>query len=50
MIDKFYRYESVQYASLGFDGDFVSSAIPNPKLVLREFNIYKEQSIAPSAG
>jgi hypothetical protein len=38
----FYRYEIVEYATIGHDGDFVSSPIPNPSVVLREFNLYKE--------
>jgi len=39
---KFYRYEIRNYASLGADGDYVSSSIPNPKVELTEFNLHKE--------
>jgi len=39
---EFYRYEKVQYASLGIDGDFENSKIPNPKIELRIFNLFKE--------
>lgn len=39
---KFYRYEAVQYAVLGIDGDFDSQGFPNPKLELRVYNLYKE--------
>lgn len=39
---KFYRYEAVQYASLGIDGDYESSKFPNPVLELREYNLFKE--------
>jgi hypothetical protein len=38
----FYRYETVQYASLGMDGDYTSSKIPNPKLELRTYDLIKE--------
>lgn len=38
----FYRYEAVQYASLGIDGDYESPKIPNPKVELREYNLWKE--------
>jgi hypothetical protein len=39
---KFYRYQGVQYATLSYDGDFISSSIPNPKLELYEYNLFKE--------
>ena len=39
---KFYRYQGVQYATLSYDGDFVSSSIPNPKLELYEYDLFKE--------
>ena len=38
----FYRYESVQYASLGIDGEYESPKIPNPKVELRVYNLWKE--------
>jgi hypothetical protein len=38
----FYRYESVEYAVLDYDGDYVSSPIPNPKLELRTYELKKE--------
>lgn len=40
--NKFYRYETVQYASLGMDGDFEIPKIPNPKVELRTYNLLKE--------
>lgn len=40
--NKFYRYEAVQYASLGMDGDYQSPRIPNPKVVLRTYNLVRE--------
>jgi hypothetical protein len=39
---KFYRYETVQYATHDHDGELVSSPFPNPTLQLREFNLHKE--------
>jgi hypothetical protein len=39
---KFYRYEAVQYAVIGDDGEYTSSSIPNPKLELRTYNLFKE--------
>jgi len=39
---KFYRYETIQYASLGMDGEYVSSPIPNPTLQLIEYDMLKE--------
>lgn len=39
---KFYRYEAVQYAVIGDDGEYTSSSIPNPKLELREYDLLKE--------
>jgi hypothetical protein len=39
---KFYRYEAQEYASLGIDGEYESSSIPNPVLQLREYNLFKE--------
>ena len=38
----FYRYEAIQYASLGIDGEYESPKIPNPKVELRTYNLYKE--------
>lgn len=40
--NKFYRYESVQYATLNRDGDFVAPKFPDPHIELREFNLHKE--------
>lgn len=39
---KFYRYEAVEYASIDYDGDYVMSSIPNPRVVLREYNMHRE--------
>lgn len=39
---KFYRYEAVEYASIGMDGEFESARIPNPKVELRTYHLYKE--------
>ena len=41
-VKEFYRYEAVEYATLSYDGDFVSSPVPTPKLELRTFNLWKE--------
>lgn len=42
MNNSFYRYEAVQYASLGVDGEYESPEIPNPKVELRTYNLFKE--------
>jgi hypothetical protein len=39
---KFYRYETVEYAVHGMDGELVSPLFPNPKLELRDFDLIKE--------
>ena len=39
---KFYRYEVVQYASMGIDGEYERSRFPNPVLQLREYDLLKE--------
>ena len=39
---KFYRYEVVEYAEHDIDGELVSPLIPNPKLELREYDLFKE--------
>ena len=39
---KFYRYEAREYAVLDIDGEYVSSAIPNPRIELRKFDLIKE--------
>jgi hypothetical protein len=39
---KFYRYEIVEYAVIGDDGEYADAKFPNPKLELREFNLQKE--------
>lgn len=39
---KFYRYEAVQYASIGIDDEYRASTIPNPKLECYEYNLFKE--------
>jgi hypothetical protein len=41
-VTKFYRYEAVEYAVIDVHGEFASPSIPNPKLELRVFNLYKE--------
>lgn len=38
----FYRYETVEYASMGIDGEYERSKFPNPKLELRTYNLMKE--------
>lgn len=38
----FYRYESVEYATVDFDGEYISSPIPNPKVELKVFSLFKE--------
>ncbi len=38
----FYRYDAVQYAVVDQWGDFVSPEIPNPKIELTKFNLFKE--------
>lgn len=38
----FYRYEVIQYGSLGIDGEYEPPKIPNPKIELRTYNLYKE--------
>lgn len=40
----FYRYEAVQYASMGLDDEYVRSGFPNPRLELRTYNLFKETS------
>ena len=42
MTKQFYRYEAVQYAEHDMDGEYVQSAFPNPKVELREYNLFKE--------
>ena len=39
---KFYRYEAVQYAVIGDDGEYTDSHLPNPKLELRTYDLFKE--------
>jgi hypothetical protein len=39
---KFYRYEMVQYAEKDYDGEYISPIFPNPKLELREYDLFKE--------
>ena len=39
---KFYRYEIVVYAVMGDDGDYTDSHLPNPKLELRTYDLFKE--------
>lgn len=39
---KFYRYEAVEYATTDIDGEYVNPIYPNPKLEIREFNLFKE--------
>jgi hypothetical protein len=38
----FYRYETVEYASIGWDGEYTRSKIPNPSLELRTFDLIEE--------
>jgi hypothetical protein len=39
---KFYRYEAVQYAVIGDDGEYTDSHFPNPKLELRTYDLLRE--------
>ena len=41
---KFYRYEAVQYAVIGDDGEYTDSHLPNPKLELRTYDLLRETS------
>ena len=38
----FYRYETMQYASMGMDGDYIRPKFPDPKLELRTFDLIGE--------
>jgi hypothetical protein len=38
----FYRYHTVTYATMGIDGEYESSSIPNPALELLKFEMTKE--------
>jgi hypothetical protein len=38
----FYRYETVQYASIGWNGEYTRSKFPNPKLELRTYDLTGE--------
>lgn len=39
---KFYRYDSVEYASLDFNGDVILPPFPNPTITLTTFELVKE--------
>ena len=39
---KFYRYEWREYSVLDYDGEYVSSVFPNPKLELTTYDLLKE--------
>lgn len=39
---KFYRYEAREYAVLDYDGEYVTSSIPNPRLEVQEYELVKE--------
>jgi len=39
---KFYRYEAVEYASMGIDGEYERSSIPNLNIELRTYNLFRE--------
>jgi len=39
---EFYRYDSVEYAEIGYNDEYQRPSFPNPKLVLRTYNLYKE--------
>jgi hypothetical protein len=39
---KFYRYEIVEYAVMGDDGEYVDSHFPNPCVELREYDLIGE--------
>jgi len=38
----FFRYEAVEYASLGINGEYEAPNVPNPKVELRTYNLFKE--------
>jgi len=38
----FFRYEAVEYASIGYNVEYETLAFPNPKVELREYNLWKE--------
>jgi len=38
----FFRYEAVEYAIIGHDGEFTSPVFANPKIELRQYNLWKE--------
>lgn len=39
---EFYRYKSVEYASLGNDGDYNIPTIPCPKIEIEIYNLWSE--------
>lgn len=39
---QFYRYEAHEYAVMDYDGEYISSPIPNPRLVLYTYELHKE--------
>jgi hypothetical protein len=39
---KFYRYEIVEYATMDSEGEYMTPSVPNPKLELRTYNLFKE--------
>jgi hypothetical protein len=42
MNNEFYRYESIEYATIGVDGEYTTSSIPNPKINLITLNLFRE--------
>ena len=38
----FYRYEIIEYAVTGADGEYVDSHFPNPKVEVREYELLRE--------
>lgn len=39
---KFYRYETIQYANMDSETESISSRIPDIKIILHEFNLFRE--------
>lgn len=38
----FYRYETIQFASTDGESEYYKSQLPNPKLVVRKYDLLKE--------
>lgn len=42
MENKFYRYEIRNYVSINEFGDIIKQNVPNPRVILMEYNLFKE--------